>query len=142
MKKEYEYLSDEELNKLIADVETEGLAVAPESIEDKVFSYVDRKEQKNSQRTKKADFYRYCFKVWGAVAAAILLLVLLPAVRGPRESFASREDVISRKETPTREEYLSQNKAEDRDEVLSGRSSDGIHKLQEAIESKIAEFDM
>ena len=153
MKKEYEYLSDEELNKLIADIETEGLAVAPESIEQKVISFVDKKEaRRSSGRSKKAEYYTYCFKVFGAVAAAILLLIISPMIRDPIDRFASREDLIhgeavmSREDMiyqnadMSREEYLSQDKVADRDEFLKEYESDSIDKFQSVIESKISEL--
>jgi hypothetical protein len=98
------YLSDEELNKLIADVESEGLCEAPADLEDKViYTLVER------QKKKTVSFAEYCFRVGFGVVAAIALLAVVPSVSGnipTRDAVPTREEVLSGRHTPTREEVL------------------------------------
>ena len=105
------YLSDEELNKLIADVEDEGLYEAPADLEDKViYTLVER------QKKKTLSFAAYCVRVGFGVAAAIILLAIVPSIPAytPKEVYPqtedvpSREEVLGEKQTPTREEVISE----------------------------------
>lgn len=67
------YLTDEELEKLIADVELHDMLTCP--------SYVGQEILEKTQvslRKKKLQFYAYSFKVCAAAAAAIVLLFTIP----------------------------------------------------------------
>ncbi len=67
------YLTDDELEKLIADVEEREMLTCPSYIRQEVLG----KTQVSMQK-KKLQFYAYSFKVCAAAAAAIVLLFTIP----------------------------------------------------------------
>ena len=69
--KEYldNYLSDEELNAMICEIESGDLVMAPPGIKENVLRKV---------ANKKKEFVTYCFRVVLSAAAAIVLMFLLP----------------------------------------------------------------
>ena len=129
---EYEYLTDEELEKLISDVETEGLMMAPPSLIDDVMEQIERAEDvtKESQSDdsyleptkrevdkppkvidldkKQKEYRRYCIRVMSSVAAAIAFVFLyLGEMDVQTEIIPSKESVMMQ-EVQTREEMLQQ----------------------------------
>ena len=129
---EYEYLTDEELEKLISDVETEGLMMAPPSLIDDVMEQIERAEDvtKESQSDdsyleptkrevdkppkvidldkKQKEYRRYCIRVMSSVAAAIAFAFLyLGGMDVQTEIIPSKESVMMQ-EVQTREEMLQQ----------------------------------
>ena len=106
MSLENEYLSDEELNALINEIEQGDLVMAPPGIREKVLE---------EARSKNTDFIRYCFQVVASAAAAIILLFLLPAVSKDmmpkvtgdyEEKIPTREEVLATQQYATREEVV------------------------------------
>lgn len=91
------YLTDEELQQLIVDVETRDLVSAPPNILDDILVKIETPidfeipmktteqaedigvKRRQSVRKKK-EFQLYCFRVISSVAAAIMLLFILPKV--------------------------------------------------------------
>jgi len=69
------YLSDEELEQLIAEVEANEIVSAPPNLMTDVLAKVETRT-----RTKSKEFQLYCFRVITSVAAAILLLFMLPGI--------------------------------------------------------------
>ena len=67
---EKDYLTDQELEALIAQVETEELIPAPPELAEVILERVEE---------KKAEFRKYCIRVAVASAAAILLVFCKPA---------------------------------------------------------------
>ena len=63
------YLSDEELNAMICEIESGDLVMAPPGIKENVLRKV---------ANKKKEFVTYCFRVVLSAAAAIVLMFLLP----------------------------------------------------------------
>ena len=126
---EYEYLTDEELEKLISDVETEGLMMAPPSLIDDVMeraedvtkesqsddSYLEPTKREVDKPPKVIDFdkkqkeyRRYCIRVMSSVAAAIAFVFLyLGGMDVQTEIIPSKESVMMQ-EVQTREEVLQQ----------------------------------
>ena len=129
---EYEYLTDEELEKLISDVETEGLMMAPPSLIDDVMEQIEHAEDvtKESQSDdsyleptkrevdkppkvidldkKQKEYRRYCIRVMSSVAAAIAFVFLyLGGMDVQTEIIPSKESVMMQ-EVQTREEMLQQ----------------------------------
>ncbi|SFB71756.1 hypothetical protein [Butyrivibrio sp. YAB3001] len=121
MSKDYEYFSDEELNKLIESVEADAMAKAPENLEADILSYIDEKEKlQNKQpgnmkivplvRTANSgvvEYSLYCAKVFGAIAAAILILTISPFIKWDN-AVPDREEVLSHTEIRSREEVLQE----------------------------------
>ena len=69
-----EYLTDEELEKLIADVEMHGMLECPSYMRQEVLE-----KTRVSLKKRKQQLLIYSFKVWAATAAALVLLFILPA---------------------------------------------------------------
>lgn len=71
-----EYLSDEELLRLIDCAEDDGLLTAPHDLKENVLHEIPRLEvrQKNRKNAKK-QFHRYCVRVGVSCAASLAILV-------------------------------------------------------------------
>ena len=129
---EYGYLTDEELEQLISDVETEGLMMAPPSLMDDVMkkicgaedlkqyspfvdSYleptngeVDKPPKVIDFEQRRKEYRRYCIRVMSSVAAAIAFVFLyLGGMDVQTEIIPSKESVMMQ-EVQTREEVLQQ----------------------------------
>lgn len=68
-----DYLTDEELTKLIEDVEMHGMLECPSYVRQEVLE-----KTRVSLKKRKQQLLVYSFKVWAASAAAIILLFTLP----------------------------------------------------------------
>ena len=110
---ENKYLSDEELEKLILDVEEEKLILAPPDLLENILSSVDDSSKPPEIvdfAQKKSEFRKYCFRVVSSMAAAIALLILIPGIIGVQESeIPSKASVVSEK-VRTREEAIGSSK--------------------------------
>ncbi len=89
------YLSDEELNILINNVENEGLMQAPAQIKSEVLRKIDRENLSAKPEKSMAELYRYSAKVVFAIAAALLLLLITPGITDSRDRIPTRDEVIS-----------------------------------------------
>ena len=80
----HEYLSDEELQKLISDVELNDIVQAPVHLQEKVLDAVSAADRAgNVAKTKKQkiiEYRLYSLKVALAVAAAIAVMFIVPYV--------------------------------------------------------------
>ena len=86
-----DYLTDEELEKLIEDVEMHGMLECPSYVKQEILE-----KTRVSLRKRRQQFYIYSFKVWGATAAAIVLLFSLPQAPQMIEPQFSITDKLSR----------------------------------------------
>ena len=130
-----EYLSDEDLNKLINEIETEGETVAPYSIDEAVLSYVDKRCDK--KKSKKISYYAYCMKVSVSIAAAIILMILLPYFKDTGAGVPTKKEVIAQEASISKEELFSGEVISSREEVLSENSEkDRLKEMQSIIQSK------
>lgn len=96
--KEEKYLSDEELLRLISDVEKNELINAPCDLAEKIMAQFEEEEKtkqiKLNQEEKafplrqNKEYIQYCFRVFTSVAAAILILFSIPSL--PDVETASR----------------------------------------------------
>lgn len=119
MKKEFNYISDEDLEQLMLQVEQNELVAAPPDLMERILE--------TAGRMKKKEFYAYCFRVITSVAAAIALVFLLPELSAqmrraeimpefpkqeiPRyeevaDAMPSKDEVILAMQAPTKEEVL------------------------------------
>lgn len=116
MNVENTYLTDEELERLIADVEEHDLVSAPPELLKEILTKIEacadtktgmdangsagdmtvKKSQAVKENGKKRDFQLYCFRVISSVAAAIMLLFTLPKVSETvlKTSEAVREETV------------------------------------------------
>lgn len=81
------YISDDELERLINQVEQEELVAAPPDLVESILEAVEQEEKATSQpvpvksfTAKRKEFYAYSFRVITSVAAAIALVFLLPGL--------------------------------------------------------------
>ena len=83
-----DYLTDEELNKMINDIEENDLITAPSDLADNILLRLTRGHGEEPDIPKKIkdrrtlSFTAYSIRVGIAVAAAIAVLILLPAGEG------------------------------------------------------------
>ena len=91
----HEYLSDEELQKLIMDVELNDMTKAPANLQKKVLDAVDVADKAgNIAKTKKQkiiEYRLYSLKVALAVAAAIVVMFIVPGVPVANRDFCSMD---------------------------------------------------
>lgn len=100
------YLTDEELEQLILEVEENELVVAPPDLFESIVEGLEVSVDKAS-KDKVKEFRTYCFRVLTSVAAAILIIFALPSLMDAQLSdVPARQDVIVPKEYPTKEEVL------------------------------------
>lgn len=127
------YLSDDELSKLISDVEGKELVQAPAGIERKVISFIEHKK-----RRKTAEFSTYCLRVAFAVAAAIALVCLVPFIPDTGAKLPTRKEVVSERYVVSREEVLSVRTVPAKEEVLKKNSDTGhLEETEAFIQSQI-----
>ena len=111
------YLSDEELELLIADVEQNDLVAAPPDMAEDIWNIIctsDIADHKAVSKDKVREFRAYCFRVVGSVAAAVVLVFTVPTFLGGQESYCQNEEMSQR--------AAEQSEYESREELL-GRSS-------------------
>ena len=111
MKLENAYLSEEELEQLILQVEELELVTAPPDLEDKILlcSEPIQEDMRKETRNKNTEFRRYCFRVITSAAAAIAIIFGLPHMEvKPKVKVLSRQEVL--KAGITREEVLNDTK--------------------------------
>lgn len=125
-----EYLSDEELHKLISETETDIVPAPPDLKEEILIALFGEPEKAKSNRILKREaslsergirqqpleFARYCFRVVTTVAAAVAFIMIMPYLPGLSETALVdniqteiRQEVLwELKECPTKEEVLNE----------------------------------
>lgn len=94
-----EYLTDDELEQLIAHVESHELVAAPPDLMEMILEQADKKESYEERgtliyRDKKKEYRRYCFQVITSMAAAVALVFLLPNLQKSQNIEEARENRI------------------------------------------------
>ena len=106
----HEYLSDEELQKLIMDVELNDMIKAPANLQKKVLDAVDVADKAgNIAKTKKQkiiEYRLYSLKVALAVAAAIVVMFIVPGVPVANRDFGSMDKTDFQRDVSFRDEIL------------------------------------
>jgi len=110
------YLSDEELNSLIAQVEAGDIVTAPPDMLDNILHKLDESGKKPLQDNtvnpqtdnaidiarpprniepikQKNEFVKYCIRVIGSVAAAIVLLLVVPEIKNSNTYQLSKKNI-------------------------------------------------
>ena len=75
MKIEETYLSDEELDLLIFEIEQNELISTPPGFADEILTRIGKQQE---QENKRIEFRRYCLRVISSVAAAVALVFFIP----------------------------------------------------------------
>ena len=131
-----DYLSDEELSALIAETESEGLVQAPKGLHAEVMKKIDR-DPAASQKERKADFYKFTYKVVLSVAAALLLMVLLPRTIDTRRPVPTKEEVLKERAINSELHILPQKQKPTKEEIQKDLDKkDLITILEEYITEK------
>ena len=137
MIEKFNYISDEELEQLILQVEQEELVPAPPDLMENILEtagVTTKIIEVKPKTSKKKEFYAYCFRVITSVAAAVALVFLLPEMtdwmgqkvssqQGYYEKYTvvgtipehtevvrkvpDRETIVATEVTPTKEEVLN-----------------------------------
>ncbi|MBR4356838.1 MAG: hypothetical protein IKQ00_02840 [Butyrivibrio sp.] len=106
----HEYLSDEELQKLIMDVELNDMTKAPANLQKKVLDAVDAADKAgNIAKTKKQkiiEYRLYSLKVALAVAAAIVVMFIVPGVPVANRDFCAMDKTDFQRDVSFRDEIL------------------------------------
>ena len=127
------YLSDDELGKLIMDVEEKELVQAPAGIERNVISFIEYKK-----RRRTLEFGKYCLRVGCAVAAAIALVCIVPFIPETQGRIPSREDTLSERKVISREVVLEKRSDRTKEEVLKEHSGNSyLEETEILIQSHI-----
>lgn len=131
------YLSDEELKRLIAETENDGLVQFPEHIRRKVLSLVEKKTPAKTRSQKTADFYKFTYKVVLAIAAALLLLVLAPGSFENAKRVPPKDEVLSERNRFRTIISSSEEKIPSREEAINEQKKDHIiDKIEVLISEK------
>lgn len=112
MNENLNYISDEELEKLICQVEQDDLVAAPPDLSERIFEAAGLRPKTVEGKpkvAKKKEFYSYCFRVITSVAAAVALVFLLPELSGWMEQNVSPDFVqtVYRQVIPSYEEVVA-----------------------------------
>ncbi|WP_026667356.1 hypothetical protein [Butyrivibrio sp. AE2005] len=138
----HEYLSDEELQKLISDVELNDMAEAPVGLQKKVLDAVDAADKAgNIAKTKKQkiiEYRLYSLKVALAVAAAIAVMFIVPCVSAANRYVPFMEKIVSQRDISLKEELFVRKESKNCDEELNEKGfREHLIQKKEKIERKI-----
>ena len=129
------YLSEEELNALIGQVESQEMLHAPVHLKDNVMAQV-RREKKNAKRRQ---IFSYRAKVLVAMAAALTILILMPddgTVSVMNTVMEQRADESLEQRAMRRQEDMNA----DWEKYLKERESGGMRGFFRNINEKVTEF--
>ena len=132
------YISDDELERLIHHVEQEELVAAPPDLIEHILEAAALSMpviQVKNIKSKKQEFTAYCFRVITSVAAAVALVFLLPHLTEwmnlngtvSSELFSksevvqtvpSKEEIVSTNAVPRKEEVVTETAVPSKEDVL------------------------
>ena len=138
----HEYLSDEELQKLISDVELNDMAEAPVDLQKKVLDEISALSKSgNIAKTKNQkiiEYRLYSLKVALAVAAAIAVMFIVPCVSAENRYVPLMEKVVSQRDISLKEELFMRKESKNCDEELNEKGfREHLIQKKEKIERKI-----
>lgn len=129
MKLEKDYLSEEELEALIADIEENDLVLAPKDLLTNILRTIDEEaqnmdlercaEKENDpasvsfkvQNNRVIEFRKYCIQVITSVAATIALVFLLPtSMQVQKAEIPSKDMIIAEQTVKTKADVLEHKK--------------------------------
>ena len=121
MKLDQNYLSEEELEALITDIEEYDLVQAPPNLLNQILYTIEESNntsllEKDSlyiQRKKTIEFRKYCLQVITSVAAAIVLVFLLPTSmqmqKSELPSIPSKDMILAKQMVKTKSDVVENN---------------------------------
>lgn len=116
MRKNMEYITDEELESLIREMEQSELVTAPPDLQNQILEVLEREmrtPEERKARDKVIEFKRYRFRVMTTVAAAVLVVFLLPRLENlqPQKTESVKPFM--------KNEFIIQGRYEKKEEVLN-----------------------
>ena len=116
MKIHMEYLTDSELDSLIQEIEQSELVSTPPDLQDQIMEVLNQEMhalEERKAREKVIEYKRYRFRVMTTVAAAVLIVFLLPRL----ESLQQQETESAR--PLTKHEIVMKSRYETKEDALS-----------------------
>lgn len=89
------YLSDEDLKKLIEDVEAHDMMHAPPYLEDQTMQRLRKRLQAQKQVSKNRQLFYFSSKIIAATAASLALLITTPDFTHNPSSYVRKEPSVS-----------------------------------------------
>ena len=117
-----EYLTDAELECLIRETEQAELVPAAPDLQDMILEALEpeisvlKEPEERSAQEKVTEFKRYRFRVLTTVAAAVLLVFLLPKSEGLRQQESEFGKLLAKHE---HHDYMMQTRYESKEEALN-----------------------
>lgn len=123
MKLDQNYLSDEELEAFITDIEENDLVLAPPELLNQILHTIELSESCikpitsfEMQRKKTIEFRKYCLQVITSVAAAIVLVFLLPMSiqmqKSELPSIPSKDMILAKQTVKTKSDVVEDSSRE------------------------------
>lgn len=123
MKLDQNYLSDEELEALIADIEENDFVSAPPELLNQILHTIEVSELGikpltyfEMQKKKTIEFRKYCIQVITSVAAAIVIVFLLPTSMKMQKSellsIPSKDMILEKQTVKTKSDVLENSSRE------------------------------
>ena len=123
MKLDQNYLSDEELEAFITDIEEHDLVSAPPELLNQILHTIELSESCikpitsfEMQRKKTIEFRKYCLQVITSVAAAIVLVFLFPMSIQMQKlelpSIPSKDTILAKQTVKTKSDVLEDSSRE------------------------------
>ena len=116
MMKYMEYLTDAELDSLIREIEQHEMVPSSPDLQEQILAALDQEAkaiEEQKAREKIIEYKRYRFRVMTTVAAAVLVVFLLPRLEGLQQ----QETELSR--PLVKHEIVMKNRYETKEEALS-----------------------
>ena len=120
-----EYLTDAEMESMILELEQKDIVPAPPDLKDRIMEVLEKetttlKEQKEqSSQEKIIEYKRYRFRVLTTVAAAVLVVLLLPKFEGLKQEEIDFITPLQKQEYIQKQEHVIQNRYETKEEALN-----------------------
>lgn len=109
------YLSDEELQSLMCEIESKDLVFAPPDIQEQVLNVLDETPHVITERSntdKIREFKRYRFRVLATVAAAVVAVFVLPRVENLQQHTMPEKPSV-------KQEFLKKGRYKTKEEALN-----------------------
>ncbi len=114
MRKYMEYLSDEELESLMQEIEQNELVSAPPDLQDQILEVLAQEAKapaERSARDKIIEYKRFRFQVMTTVAAAVLAVFLLPRLESLQQQEIEIVKPIAKHEFAMQSRYKTKEEA-------------------------------
>lgn len=113
-----EYLTDTELESLIREIEQRELVSTPPDLQDQIMEVLNQEMhalEERKAREKVVEYKRYRFRVMTTVAAAVMVVFLLPRLDGLQQKETesvrppAKHEMVMKSRYETKEDALSDN---------------------------------